>query len=121
MQIGALRSAYGLTETGVVASTMPVISKQKFESVGWVSPNCLVKIRDLDGGKSLGPNLLGEICVKGVNVVSGYFNNPQATANAFDEQGFFYSGDIGYYDEEGFIYVKDRIKELIKCNAFQVF
>lgn len=68
----------------------------------------------------LGPNQEGELCFKGDNIMKGYKNNPTATAASFDEDGWFLTGDVGYYNEEGWIFVRDRIKELIKYNAMQV-
>lgn len=82
--------------------------------------NHSIKITDLKTGESVGPNELGEICIKGLSVFKCYLKNNRATQEAFDSEGFFRSGDVGYYDEDGFVYIKDRVKELIKYNAFQV-
>lgn len=62
----------------------------------------------------------GELWVKGPNVFKGYLNNEAATKNAFTEDGWFKTGDIGYQDKDGNVFITDRLKELIKYNAFQV-
>lgn len=62
----------------------------------------------------------GEICIKGPYLMKGYINNPEATAAVYDEDDWFHTGDIGYYDEDCFLYVVDRLKDLIKYKSYQV-
>lgn len=76
--------------------------------------------KDADMSTELGVNEAGELCVKGPNVTQGYKDNPEATANTIDKDGWFHTGDIVRIDEEGNFYVVDRIKELIKYKGFQV-
>lgn len=68
----------------------------------------------------LPPNRTGEICIRGLSVTKGYYGDEKATANTIDEEGWLHSGDIGYYDDDGDIFIVDRRKELIKYNAYQV-
>ena len=101
-----LLNGYGITECS------PLISAnrnnyQKKDSVGVPIICCEVKIANPN------ENGEGEICVKGPNVMLGYFENPEATAEAFDEEGFFKTGDFGKLDEEGWIYITGRLKNLI--------
>ncbi len=101
-----LLNGYGITECA------PLISAnrnkyQKKDSVGVPIIGCQVKIASPD------ENGEGEICVKGPNVMLGYFENPEATEAAFDEDGFFKTGDYGRLDEEGWIYITGRLKNLI--------
>ncbi|ORX94131.1 acetyl-CoA synthetase-like protein [Basidiobolus meristosporus CBS 931.73] len=114
----SVSSGYGMTECcGGFAirdgSEMPP------ESVGVIMPNCRLKIVD-EEGKQLSYGEKGEICVSGPGVMRGYFNNPDATRQAFDEDGFYHTGDVGYIDENNNIYVVDRIKEIIKYDNNQV-
>ena len=71
-------------------------------------------------GDALGPNEEGEICIRGPIVMKGYIGNDQATKDTVDADGWLHSGDIGYYDEDGFFYITDRKKELIKYKGLQV-
>ena len=68
----------------------------------------------------MGPNEEGEICIRGPIVMKGYIGNDQATKDTVDADGWLHSGDIGYYDEDGFFYITDRKKELIKYKGLQV-
>ena len=70
--------------------------------------------------EALGPNEEGEICVRGGLVMKRYVGNEEATKNTIDEEGWLHTGDIGYYDEDGFFFITDRMKELIKYKGFQV-
>lgn len=73
-----------------------------------------------ENGEPLGPNQQGEICFASPTIMMGYIGNPQATKEVIDSDGFFHTGDIGYYDEEGFFFIVDRKKELIKYKGYQV-
>jgi acyl-CoA synthetase (AMP-forming)/AMP-acid ligase II len=88
--------------------------------VGRVSANSEIKIIDLNTGKSLGPNIDGEICLRGSQLFIGYLNNKSATKSSIDSNGWFHTGDVGHYDEEERFFITDRLKELIKFKAWSV-
>jgi len=110
---------YGLTETSPIIS-VNTETNIKTGSVGINLPYIRVKIAD-DDGNELPRNAEGEICVKGDIVFKGYFNNPQATADAFDKDGWFKTGDIGILDDEGFLFIRDRKKDMIIIKGLKVF
>ena len=111
---GLPTTAYGLTETnGAICmnSTMNYIRKPT--SCGVPFPVVEVKIVDIQSGKVLGPNQRGELLIKSNLVMKEYWNKPEATAKVLTEDGFFRSGDIATIDEDGFIYIVDRAKDII--------
>jgi len=112
---------YGLTETSPVTHAGPDTPNWiNSASAGMVVPNTEVKVVDLESGKALGVGEQGEIWMRGPQVMKGYLGKPEETAACIDAEGFFHSGDIGYADEDGYFYVVDRLKELIKYKGFQV-
>ncbi|KAK9685402.1 hypothetical protein K7432_015508 [Basidiobolus ranarum] len=115
MTVGSL---YGMTECcgGICIRVTDYIPA---DSVGCVMPNFEIKIIDEDG-KPLGVGERGEICARGPSIMKGYFNNPDATHDAFDVDGFYHTGDIGYMDDRHALYIVDRIKEIIKYDNNQV-
>lgn len=116
-----VRQGYGMTESSPLTHcNPPQANKVKVSSVGHPVPNTFSKVTDISTGEALGPNQEGEICSKGPQIMVGYLNNPQATAETVDAEGWLRSGDLGYYDEDGFFYVTDRLKELIKYKGYQV-
>jgi acyl-CoA synthetase (AMP-forming)/AMP-acid ligase II len=112
---------YGLTETSPVTHvTENDPAKVKAGSVGRSVRSTEVRIVDIETGQDLGAKQHGEIWIRGPQVMMGYLNKPDATAYTIDSEGWIHTGDIGYVDEEGYLYVVDRLKELIKYKGFQV-
>ncbi|MBC8171238.1 MAG: 4-coumarate--CoA ligase family protein [Anaerolineae bacterium] len=112
---------YGLTETSPVTHATPNDpAKVKAGSVGPSLPNTQVRIVDIATRRDLEANQEGEIWLYGPQVMKGYLNNPGATANMIDSDGWLHTGDIGYADDDGYLYVVDRLKELIKYKGMQV-
>ncbi|XP_039309199.1 acetyl-coenzyme A synthetase [Solenopsis invicta] len=109
---------YGMTELGDIATIQ--LPNSKNGSCGVVVNNVQMKIVDPESGKILGPKQPGEVCIKHPSLMTGYYKNPEATKNAVDEEGWMHSGDIGYIDENGELFIIDRIKELIKYRGYQV-
>ena len=89
-------------------------------SAGITVPNTVCKIIDLETGATLEAGQDGELCIKGPQVMLGYLNNPEATARTVDAEGWLHTGDIAAFDADGLLFIKDRLKELIKVKGFQV-
>jgi 4-coumarate--CoA ligase len=89
-------------------------------NMGLVCRNTELKIVDINTGQSLGPNVDGEICVRGPKMFSGYLNNIEATKEAIDSDGWLHTGDIGHYDQNERIFITDRLKEMIKFGTFPI-
>nr|BAW94791.1 firefly luciferase [Aquatica lateralis] len=114
-----VRQGYGLTETTSAIIITPE-GDDKPGASGKVVPLFKAKVIDLDTKKTLGPNRRGEVCVKGPMLMKGYVDNPEATREIIDEEGWLHTGDIGYYDEEKHFFIVDRLKSLIKYKGYQV-
>ncbi|WVZ92654.1 hypothetical protein U9M48_038701 [Paspalum notatum var. saurae] len=119
-----LGQGYGMTEAGPVLSMCMAFAKEpspvKSGACGTVVRNAELKIMDPETGMSLTRNQPGEICIRGNQLMKGYLNNPEATAETIDAEGWLHTGDIGYVDDDDEIFIVDRLKELIKYKGFQV-
>lgn len=112
--------AYGLTETSPAATINPMYLEGYNGSIGLPLPSTDVSIRD-DNGKEVAIGSSGELCIKGPQVMAGYWNRPDETALVFTKDGFLKTGDIARMDEEGFIYLVDRKKDMIVVSGFNVY
>ncbi|XP_017776176.1 PREDICTED: 4-coumarate--CoA ligase 1-like [Nicrophorus vespilloides] len=117
-----IQQLYGMTEMSGVVTAFPndTSGHKKAGCVGILIPGLLGMVKDLNGNTALGPNQPGELCFKGKFIMKGYLNNSAATSMMFNDNSFLMTGDLGYYDEDGYFYVIDRLKELIKHKGFQV-
>ncbi|KAI3418117.1 uncharacterized protein J3R85_013986 [Psidium guajava] len=112
---------YGLTESaGVGASTDSLEESRRYGTAGLLSPSMEARIVDPESGAALGVKRTGELWLRGPTIMKGYFSNAEATASTLDSEGWLRTGDICYFDEDGFIFVVDRLKELIKYKGYQV-
>jgi 4-coumarate--CoA ligase len=110
---------FGMTELSPV-SHASAPGRAKAGTVGVTVANTQTRIVDPETGEDQGVGGVGEIWVRGPQVMKGYLNNPEATANTIVEDGWLRTGDIGTIDDEGFVSIVDRLKELIKFKGFQV-
>ena len=115
-----VRQAYGLTETSPATHINARTRALKVASVGTSLPSTEYRIVDLAAMSDAPQGELGEVWIRGPQVMKGYLNNPEATREMIDEEGWLHSGDIGRADEDGYLYVVDRVKELIKYKGLQV-
>jgi acyl-CoA synthetase (AMP-forming)/AMP-acid ligase II len=110
-----------MTETSLACHTTPEDkTKVRGGAVGLTLPNMESKLVDVVTGAALGVGERGEICVRGPNVMRGYWNDAEATALTIDADGWLHTGDVGHADVDGYFYVVDRVKELIKYKGYQV-
>jgi long-chain acyl-CoA synthetase len=114
-----IRQGYGLTETSASCTVMP-IGEKRAGSVGKVIPGFDVRIVNAETGQSVGPGDVGEILIKGPGVMLGYWRSEEATTDAIRD-GWFLTGDLGRMDEDGFLYIVDRKKDLIIRGGFNVY
>jgi long-chain acyl-CoA synthetase len=113
---------WGMTETSPIGTFTPREAPFRPGSCGIPYPGTLMKLVDVGNPErevKLGER--GEICVKGPNVMKGYWKNPEATSNSMTADGFFRTGDVGYMDEDGFVYIVDRTKDMLLCGGFNVY
>jgi acyl-CoA synthetase (AMP-forming)/AMP-acid ligase II len=117
-----VRQGYGLTETSPVTHYCGPRSPagNKPGTVGPAVPNTEVCLVDITTGERRGPGEKGEVWMRGPQVMKGYLNRPDATAETVDQDGWLHSGDVGIIDQDGYLSVVDRAKELIKYKGFQV-
>ena len=115
-----VRQGYGLTETSPVTHFNPRDREIKISSVGPAAPNTVYRVVDLSTRDDAPTGELGEVWVRGPQVMKGYLNSPDATRDMIDQDGWLHTGDIGYADEDGYLYIVDRVKELIKYKGMQV-
>ncbi len=111
---------YGLSETSPVATANRFSSSEFTGTIGLPLPSTEIAIRD-DQGNDLPIGEVGEICIRGPQVMAGYWNRPEETAKVMTKDGFFTTGDIGRMDERGFVTIVDRKKDMIIVSGFKVF
>jgi acyl-CoA synthetase (AMP-forming)/AMP-acid ligase II len=111
---------WGMSETCAIGTNNPVTNKEFTGTIGLPLPGIYIAIKD-DDGKSLGLGESGEICIKGPNVMVGYYNQPEENEKAFTSDGYMRTGDIGIMDERGYTKIVDRKKDMIIVSGFNVF
>jgi fatty-acyl-CoA synthase len=117
-----INQGYGLTETApLVTFLTPEFALAKVGSAGRAPLFTEVRLAGAEGGETAEPLARGEVCVRGPNVMKGYWNQPEATAAAIDSEGWFHTGDLGYLDEDGFLYIVDRLKDMVLTGGENVY
>ncbi len=111
---------WGMSETCAIGTNNPVVTREFTGTIGLPLPGIDIAIKD-DDGNSLAQGESGEICIRGPNVMTGYYNQPEENAKAFTADGFMRTGDIGVMDERGYTKIVDRKKDMILVSGFNVF
>ncbi len=122
-RLGCLvEQGYGMTETtaGIAISSMVEPERNAPGQVGILLPGTEARVIDPESGQDLGAGATGEIIVRGPQLMTGYLGRPDATEATIDSDGWLHTGDIGTVDEQGRVYITDRLKELIKYKGYQV-
>lgn len=114
-----IAQAYGLTETSPAVTINPLDKVDFNGSIGLPVPSTDVSVRNDNRAMAIGES--GEICVKGPQVTAGYWNRPEETAKVFDADGWLLTGDIGYMNDKGYVFLLDRKKDMILVSGFNVY
>ena len=115
-----LYEGYGLSETSPIASHNALRSPRRTGTIGWAIPGTEMKIVG-EGGADLAAGEVGEIAIRGHNIMKGYWGNPEATSAAIDGDGWFFTGDLGIVDADGCFQVVGRLKDMIIRGGFNVY
>lgn len=122
---GKVVEVYGMTETSPIITMNPIYGKKKIGSVGIPAQSTRVKIVDVETGqKEMPVGEPGELIVNGAQVMKGYFNKPEATANTvklFQNEPWMYTGDVARMDEDGYVYIVDRTKDMLLVGGYNVY
>ncbi len=114
--------AFGMTELSPMASANPIqFDGRKFGSIGIPIVDTDMIIVDIENKMEVPPGEVGEILVKGPQVMKGYYNQPEETAFTINEEGYIHTGDIGRIDEDGYFFIVDRVKDMINVSGYKVF
>ncbi len=116
-----LLEAYGMTETAPLTTANPSKGKKKLGSIGVPLLNTDLKLVDPETGNEVDIGVPGEICVRGPQVMKGYYKKPEETENAIDSDGFMHTGDVAVFDDQGYLYIVDRLKDMIIVGGYKVF
>ncbi|XP_033337654.2 uncharacterized protein LOC117226954 [Megalopta genalis] len=116
----SIRNGYGMTELSIVTNLSSRDCGNENDNVGPLIPGMLCKIINPETGEVLAPGEIGEVCFKGDHVMLGYFKNPKVTAETIDKDQWLHTGDLGYLNTDGILYISGRLKELIKYKGYQV-
>jgi len=112
---------YGMTETAVLVTANPMFNEKRIGTVGLPFPDTDIKLIEVDTGKEVGIGEPGEILIKGPQVAKGYHNKPEATTQTFDKEGYIHTGDVGVFDEDGYLKIVDRTKDMLIVSGFKVY
>jgi long-chain acyl-CoA synthetase len=118
---GKLLEVYGMTETSPLTTMNPSKGKKKLGSIGLPLLNTDIKLKDPATGEEVAQGEPGEMCIKGPQVMVEYYKNPEETKNVFDDDGYLHTGDVAVQDEEGYLQIVDRTKDMIIVGGFKVF
>jgi long-chain acyl-CoA synthetase len=117
-----INEGWGMTETSPSGTFSPMRGMRKPGSCGIPVPGAMLKFASVTDPSVYVPlGERGEICIKGPNVMKGYWKNPEATADAMTADGFLRTGDVAYMDADGFVFIVDRIKDMLLCGGFNVY
>jgi long-chain acyl-CoA synthetase len=117
-----LSEGWGMTETTSMGTFTPGIGRRKQGSCGMPTPGVMLRFLDLDDPqRDAVPGERGEIAIRGLNVMQGYWNQPAGTAESFTADGYFRTGDVAFMDEDGFVFIVDRTKDMLLCGGFNVY
>ncbi|WPG36721.1 long-chain fatty acid--CoA ligase [Variovorax sp. EBFNA2] len=117
-----LAEGWGMTETSPTGTFSPAHGQRKAGSCGIPHPGVVIKMLDLEDPSRYVPlGEKGELCIQGPNVMKGYWNKPEATADSTTCDGFFRTGDVGYMDDDGFVFIVDRCKDMLLCSGYNVY
>ncbi|GAB2273398.1 hypothetical protein Dimus_008193 [Dionaea muscipula] len=119
--LGSLRQGYGMTEfTAVGTRGFNTGMFRKYTLVGLLASNMQARVEDCRTGSFMCPGETGELWLRGPGVMGGYLNDRQATMIAINEDGWLCTGDIGYFDDQGYVHIVDRLKDIIKYKGFRI-